>query len=63
VRIDFDVSGIGRWQCDLSICMPSAETLEKIQNRREIFAALQVGGRVPRDALNATLLSWRRSAK
>lgn len=46
VRIDFDVCGIGRWRHELSICMPSAVTLEKIQSRRETFASLGIGGRV-----------------
>jgi hypothetical protein len=54
VRVDFDVSGVGRWQCDLSICLPSAAALEKIRSRREILAALQTGGRVVADVVNAT---------
>lgn len=29
VRVDFDVQGIGRWQSDLSIYMPTKEQMEK----------------------------------
>jgi hypothetical protein len=54
VRVDFDVCGVGRWQSNLSICVPSATTLEEIQNRRETFMALQIGGRVAANAQNAT---------
>jgi hypothetical protein len=43
IRIDFDVNGVGRWQSDLTICLPSASTLKKIRGRRESFAALQIG--------------------
>jgi hypothetical protein len=40
VRVDFKVRGLGRWQHELSICVPSAESLAKIQERRKTFAAL-----------------------
>jgi hypothetical protein len=30
VRLDLDVRGVGRWQHDLSICIPSAESLAEI---------------------------------
>jgi hypothetical protein len=55
VRVDFDVCGVGRWQSDLSICMPSAATLEKIRSRQEIITAIQMGGRVAANARNTTL--------
>jgi hypothetical protein len=39
-RVDFEVRGLGRWQHELSICVPSTESLAKIQERRKTFAAL-----------------------
>jgi DNA-binding XRE family transcriptional regulator len=46
VRVDFDVCGVGRWQQELSICMPSVAKLKEIQSRKESFAALGLGGGV-----------------
>jgi hypothetical protein len=45
VRVDFDVCGVGRWQHELSICIPSAESLTKIRERQRTFAAMGSGGR------------------
>jgi hypothetical protein len=45
VRVDFDVRGVGRWQRELSICVPSAESLALIRERQRTFAALGFGGR------------------
>jgi hypothetical protein len=44
VRVDFDVRGVGRWQHELSICVPSAESLSEIKERQKAFAALGIGG-------------------
>jgi phage baseplate assembly protein W len=41
VRVDFDVRGIGRWQCDLSICVPSPAALAHIRERQKGFIALR----------------------
>ena len=40
IRVDFDVKGIGRWQHDLAILMPSVETQAKIRERQENFERL-----------------------
>jgi hypothetical protein len=40
IRVDFEVRGLGRWQHELSICVPSVESLAKIRERRRTFAAL-----------------------
>jgi hypothetical protein len=45
VRVDFDIRGVGRWQDELSICIPSAESLAMIKERQKTFAALGFGGR------------------
>ena len=55
VRVDFDIKGVGRWQHELSICMPSAAKLKEIQSRQESFAALGIGGTVAVDVLKAAL--------
>lgn len=41
IRVDFDVRGVGRWQHDLSICIPSADALAKIRERQRMH--LQLG--------------------
>jgi len=43
VRVDFDICGLGRWQHDLSILIPSADALEKIRERQKAFTALGIG--------------------
>ncbi len=53
VRVDFEVKGIGRWQHDLAICIPSGEDLRSIRDRQELFAAIENGVEVSRDALSA----------
>ena len=53
VRVDLDVKGVGRWQHDLTICMPPAEELRKIRDRQETFAAIERGTKVTRDVLGA----------
>jgi hypothetical protein len=53
VRVDFEVKGIGRWQHDLAICMPSGEDLRTIRDRQELFAAIENGVQVSRDAFSA----------
>jgi hypothetical protein len=40
VRVDLDVCGVGRWEHELSICLPSNADLEKIKERQKIFAAM-----------------------
>jgi hypothetical protein len=45
IRVDFDVSGVGRWQHELSICIPSAESLATIKERQKIFSAMGFGKR------------------
>jgi hypothetical protein len=42
VRVDFDVLGVGRWQRELSICIPSAESLPNIRERQKAFAAIDL---------------------
>jgi hypothetical protein len=39
VRVDFDVRGIGRWQCNLSICVPSLAALPHVRERQKGFIA------------------------
>jgi hypothetical protein len=58
IRVDFDVHGVGRWQNDLSICLPSAATLKKLQSRQELFAALQPWGKPGAVLLNAMETLW-----
>jgi hypothetical protein len=41
VRVDFDVRGAGRWQYDLSICVPSPAALANIRERQKGFIALR----------------------
>jgi hypothetical protein len=43
VRVDFDVCGVGRWEHELSICLPSKADLEKIKERQNVFAAMGLG--------------------
>jgi phage baseplate assembly protein W len=40
VRIDLDIRGVGRWQRELSICIPSAESLYEIKERQKTHATL-----------------------
>jgi hypothetical protein len=46
VRVEFDVRGVGRWQHELKICIPSADMLATIQERQKDFAVLR-GQTVP----------------
>jgi hypothetical protein len=55
VRVEFDVCGVGRWQYDLSICMPPAPTLERIKSRQKAFAALNAGVAATPEALESAL--------
>jgi hypothetical protein len=45
VRVDFDVLGVGRWQYQLSICVPSTVELETIEGRLKMFASMGFGAR------------------
>ena len=62
VRMVFDICGMGLWQIDTSICVPSAEDLQKIRERRESFALLGIGARAETrrvEAMPANLAALR----
>jgi hypothetical protein len=40
VRLDLDVRGVGRWQQELSICIPSPESLAEIKERQRTHVAM-----------------------
>ncbi len=46
VRLDFVVCGVGSWQQELSICIPSAESLAEIKERQKAHAAMLGGAKM-----------------
>jgi hypothetical protein len=43
IRVDLDVNGLGRWQADLSICIPTLAELEEARTRWRQHAAVLSG--------------------
>ena len=55
VKVVFDVRGVGRWQHELSICIPTADSLAKIQERQKTFAALRGHAEIERKSAVSAL--------